>query len=171
MGPKIIFDKTIGLLKDRFGNSIVQKTEQLDGLMPILVILKDDLLKVCSFLYENPDCYYDYLACLTAIDNGTEAGTIDIIYNLYSISHEAKFCLKVVLERNNENEKLPEIESVSHIWRTANWHEREAFDLMGIKFLNHPDLRRILMPADWEGYPLRKDYRLQEYYHNIKVEY
>ena len=74
--------------------------------------------------------------------------------------------LKVVLDREK-----PEVDSVVDFWRTAEWHEREAFDLIGVKFLGHPDLRRILLPADWEGHPLRKDYQHQEYYRGIKVEY
>jgi len=74
--------------------------------------------------------------------------------------------LKVVLPREN-----PEVDSVSQVWRTADWHEREAFDMFGIKFNGHPDLRRLLLPADWEGHPLRKDYKHQEYYRDVKVEY
>jgi len=165
------FNKTTLLLKVAFGEEIIVEAAQLDGLMPFAVIAKQNLLKVAEFLHSHTDCYFDYLACVTAIDNGAEKNTLEVIYNLYSIPYDAKFCFKVKLDRNAEGQPMPEIESVSHIWRTANWHEREIFDLYGIKFLNHPDLRRILMPADWEGHPLRKDYQLQKYYHQIKVEY
>lgn len=166
------FGDTINHIKHQFGENIVKSVQQADGLMPILVIEKTDLLKVCEYLYTSPELYFDYLSCITAVDNGAEAATIDIVYNLYSIPFDKHFCLKVILERNpSENENLPEIESVTSIWRTANWHEREAFDLVGVKFVNHPDLRRILLPADWEGHPLRKDYNQQEIYHSIKVAY
>ena len=79
--------------------------------------------------------------------------------------------LKVVFDRALPNEAAPQVPTVSHIWKTADWHEREAFDLMGIQFSNHPDLRRILLPEDWEGHPLRQDYQAQEYYHGIQVKY
>jgi NADH-quinone oxidoreductase subunit C len=88
------------------------------------------------------------------------------VYNLYSIPFNHHLMIKILLPRDK-----PEIESVSHIWKTANWLEREVFDMYGVHFKNHPDLRRILMPADWEGYPLRKDYKHQAYYRDIKVEY
>ena len=127
---------------------------------------KENLVEVCTNLHQNPSTYFDMLSCLTAIDNGVEAATIEIAYNLYSIPFNLQLMLKVSLPREN-----PEVDSVSHIWKTADWHEREAFDMFGIKFKGHPDLRRILMPADWEGHPLRKDYKHQEYYRNIKVEY
>jgi NADH-quinone oxidoreductase subunit C len=91
---------------------------------------------------------------------------MEIAYNLYSIPFNQHLMLKVKLQREK-----PEIDSISHIWKTADWHEREIFDMYGIVFKNHPDLRRILMPADWVGHPLRKDYRHQEYYRNIKVDY
>jgi NADH-quinone oxidoreductase subunit C len=106
------------------------------------------------------------LSCLTGIDNGPEAATMEVVYNLYSIPFNHHVALKVILPREN-----PVVDSVIDIWKTANWHERELFDMYGITVNGHPDMRRILMPADWEGYPLRKDYRQQEYYRDIKIEY
>ena len=127
---------------------------------------KDDLLSVMDTLYRNETTYFDMLSCITGIDNGEQAATMEVVYNLYSIPFNHHLMIKVVLPREK-----PEIESVTHIWKTANWQEREIFDMYGIHFKNHPDLRRILMPADWEGHPLRKDYKHQEYYRGIKVEY
>jgi NADH-quinone oxidoreductase subunit C len=129
-------------------------------------IPKEDLVAVCSYLVQNEETYFDMLSCLTGIDNGVDAGTMEVAYNLYSIPYNIHLMLKVVLPREN-----PEVDSVSHIWRTANWHEREIFDMLGIHIKGHPDLRRILMPADWQGHPLRKDYKHDEYYRNIKIEY
>jgi NADH-quinone oxidoreductase subunit C len=132
----------------------------------IVKISSQDLKRVCRMLYENASTYFDMLACITGIDNGPQPGTIEVVYNLYSIPYNHHVALKVVVSRDN-----PVIESVIDIWKTANWHERELFDMYGIHVTGHPDLRRILMPADWEGYPLRKDYKQQEYYRDIKVEY
>ena len=131
-----------------------------------VIIDKQDLLGVARHLQQNPTTYFDMLSCVTGIDNGTDAATMEIAYNLYSIPYNHHLMIRVVLPRDK-----PEIESVSHIWKTADWHEREVFDMYGIQFLHHPDLRRILMPADWVGHPLRKDYKHQEYYRDIKVEY
>ena len=125
-----------------------------------------DLLKVMQELLENPMLYFDSLSCLTGLDNGSAAGTMEVIYNLYSIPFQHHLMVKVTLPRES-----PAIESICSIWKSAEWHEREAFDMYGIHFTNHPDLRRILMPADWEGHPLRKDYVQQEYYRDIKVQY
>ncbi len=129
-----------------------------------IIIPAADMVKICQVLYENPQTYFDSLSCLTAIDNGVQANTMEIVYNLYSIPFNIHLMVKTTLPREN-----PVIDSVAHIWCTADWHEREAFDMYGIRFNNHPDLRRILMPADWEGYPLRKDYVHQEYYRGIKI--
>lgn len=142
-----------------------QKPVWVDHATPAtLLIHADDLLTVAEALWENPETFFDQLACVTGIDNGTEANTMELIYNLYSIPFHQLLALKVVLDRKN-----PEVESVSSIWKSANWLEREIFDMYGVKFLNHPDLRRILMPADWDGFPLRKDYKEQETYRNIKL--
>lgn len=136
-----------------------------------LVVAADKLREVCQLLRDNEKTYFDSLSCLTAIDNGAETGTMEVNYNLYSIPFDIHLLLRVVVGRNKEGESLPEVPSVSDIWRTAEWHEREAFDLVGITFEGHPDLRRILLPADWKGHPLRKDYATQEYYHGMKVDY
>ncbi len=125
-----------------------------------------DLVAVCQELYKNEATYFDMLSCVTGIDNGVQANAMEVAYNLYSIPYNTSLMLKVVLSREN-----PMVDSVSHIWKTADWQEREIFDMYGIRFNNHPDLRRILMPADWEGHPLRKDYQHQAYYRDIKIEY
>ncbi len=125
-----------------------------------------DLLPVCTALHANPSTYFDMLSCLTGIDNGVASGSMEVVYTLYSIPFDHHLTIKVIIPR-----ELPEVESVISIWKTADWHEREAFDLFGIKFGGHPDLRRILLPADWEGFPLRKDYKQQAYYRDIKLDY
>jgi NADH-quinone oxidoreductase subunit C len=132
----------------------------------IITIPAGDLVTVCQKLRTDPVTFFDMLSCVTAIDNGVQAATMEMVYNLYSIPFNHHVALKVILPREN-----PEIVSLCDVWKTANWHEREAFDMFGIKFTGHPDLRRILMPADWEGFPLRKDYKQQEFYRDIKVEY
>ncbi len=124
------------------------------------------LHQVCECLHAAEETYFDQLSCLTGLDNGPEVGTIEVIYNLNSIPRNLQLILKVEVSRED-----PVVDSVSDIWRAADWHEREAYDLLGIRFNNHPDLRRILLPNDWVGYPLRKDYETQEMYHEVKVKY
>jgi NADH-quinone oxidoreductase subunit C len=131
-----------------------------------LTLPAEQILPVCEFLWKNPATYFDSLSCLTSIDQGPEAGKMEVIYTLYSIPNHLTLHLRVILDRSS-----PTISSVSSIWRTADWHEREAFDLLGIQFSGHPDLRRILLPEDWEGHPLRKDYVEQSKYHGIQVKY
>ena len=158
-----MFDQILTIVKEscKHGEPVVEHASP-----KAIKIAKEDLVDVCFNLRENPSTYFDMLSCLTAIDNGVEAKTMEVVYNLYSIPFNVHLMLKVILPRENA-----EIDSVTHIWKTANWNEREAFDMYGINFIGHPDLRRILMPADWEGHPLRKDYKHQEYYRDIKVEY
>jgi NADH-quinone oxidoreductase subunit C len=142
-----------------------QKPVWVENTNPFMLLIHaDNLVAVAKVLQQNVEFYFDQLACITGIDNGTGANTMELVYNLYSIPFNKSLGLKVVLER-----KTPEVESLSSIWKSANWLEREVFDMYGINFLNHPDLRRILMPADWDGFPLRKDYQEQETYRNIKL--
>lgn len=133
---------------------------------PTFRVDSQNLVPLLTELRENPATYFDMLSCLTGIDNGPEANTMEVIYHLYSIPFHQSLAIKVMLPREN-----PETDSVCHLWKTAEWHEREAYDLLGIRFKNHPDLRRILLPADWVGHPLRKDYRHEEYYHGVHVAY
>ncbi len=152
-------------LQNKFNREVILEVSEQDT--PVSIRLAPaDLLPVCRFLHEHRDWYFDLLNCVTGLDNGPEAGTMEVIYNLTSIPMERSLMIKVTLERTS-----PTIASLSSIWKTANWLERETYDLLGITFENHPDLRRILLPADWEGFPLRKDYEHQEKYHGIKVKY
>lgn len=124
------------------------------------------LKEVMNFLHQDERCYFDMLACLTGVDLGEEVQAMEVIYHLNSIPNGLSLAIIVELDREK-----PTVPTVSDIWRTADWHEREAYDLFGIQFEGHPDLRRILLPNDWEGHPLRKDYKEQEYYHGMKVAY
>ncbi|MDE0470768.1 MAG: NADH-quinone oxidoreductase subunit C [Ekhidna sp.] len=158
------FEEIKELINRQFPVAIL--SEDLTATPNTLEISKDFILSVCQLLYEHDKTYFDSLSCLTGLDNGPEINTMEVIYHLYSIPYDLHLALKVILKRER-----PEIESVASIWKTADWHEREAYDLLGITFRNHPDLRRILLPADWEGHPLKKDYVEPEFYHGMKVDY
>jgi NADH-quinone oxidoreductase subunit C len=158
------FDQILALVKSACAQSEVIVDEV--STPKIITVVASDLVSVCQKLKTDSSTFFDMLSCVTAIDNGPQASTMDVVYNLYSIPFNHHVALKVVLPRDHA-----EVNTVSEVWQTANWHEREAYDMFGIKFTNHPDLRRILMPGDWEGFPLRKDYKQQEYYRDIKVAY
>ncbi len=157
-------------LKDELLSLIRQTSNEvtlIPNSTPIGLVIKSEvLLSICNQLHKNPSTYFDMLSCITGIDNGPEAGTMEVIYHLYSIPLNQSMSLKVMLPREN-----PEVKSVTAIWKSANWLEREVFDMFGIVFKNHPDLRRILLPADWKGFPLRKDYKHEEYYRGVRIEY
>ncbi|HEY9006687.1 NADH-quinone oxidoreductase subunit C [Ohtaekwangia sp.] len=157
-------DTIITLLTDRVGADHVRA--DATGTPATIVVSKEKLATICTVLHEDAGAYFDMLSCVTGIDNGVQAATMEVVYNLYSIPYNFQLMIRVMLPREN-----PIADSVTHIWKSADWMEREVFDMYGIIFQNHPDLRRILMPADWEGYPLRKDYKHQEYYRDIRVEY
>lgn len=139
------------------------------GLQPTLLVKPSILVELCLWLRDHKDYYFDFLSNITAVDYYPE-NKFALVYHLSSIPFQKQLTLKVILENDRSLDNLPEIMSISSVWRTADWHEREAFDLMGIYFNDHPDLRRILLPDDWEGYPLRKDYKEAESYHNIPMK-
>jgi len=151
------------LLKDKFGTAVLDAT--LEGVFdPFIKITPDRIKDVAQFLRDDEKTHFDSLMCLSGVDY-TE-GKLGVVYHLHSTKWDHKITLKVDVPVDN-----PHCQSVESVWKTANWHEREAFDLYGIFFDAHPDLRRILLPEDWEGYPLRKDYQLPEFYNGMKVPY
>ena len=124
------------------------------------------IAQLCTELRDHSDTFFDHLACLTGIDQGPEACKMEVLYHLYSLVYERGLSLVVSIDRNR-----PQLPSVAQVWKSADWHEREAFDLLGIDFKGHPNLKRILLPEDWEGHPLRKDYQEAEEYQGIRIAY
>ncbi len=156
------------LLINKFGADVIVD-EQTAGLQPALVIDPDQMVNVCMELRDNEQTYFDFLACLTGVDFGVEENKFAVVYHLASIPFKSQLTLKVVKVHDRSSDILPSFKSVSAVWKTAEWHEREAYDLTGISFEGNPDLRRILLPDDWDGYPLRKDYVAAEEYKGIKI--
>ncbi|MCY2688720.1 NADH-quinone oxidoreductase subunit C [Salinimicrobium sp. TH3] len=111
----------------------------------------EQLHELMQLLKNNPETHFDYLFCLTGVDYGKELG---VVYHLESTVHRHMLVVKV----QTEDRENPVLGSVQDIWATANYHEREVFDFFGIKFSKHPNLKRLFLTEDWEGYPLRKDY-------------
>jgi NADH-quinone oxidoreductase subunit C len=139
-------------------------TAAADGLHPHVRIKPERLFGVCRFLKDEPQLNFNLLRCISAVDWPQQA-LIELSYEVLSIQYNHAVAIKVMLDR-----ACPEIDSVSSVWPAAEWHEREAFDLMGVTFKNHPDPRRILMPDDWRGHPLRKDYQDLTDYHGLKIK-
>ena len=141
-------------LKNQFGDDIREATEFLGQLS--VKVSAQSIASVCDALRRHPETPFDYLSDLTCVHFPLRAtAPFDVVYNLYSISANERIRLKV------ETDEASGVDSVTNVWPAANWMEREVFDLFGIHFRNHPDLRRILLPPDWEGHPLRKDYALE----------
>jgi len=163
------FEDIKALLTDKFGANVIVG-EETSGLQPALLIEPDRIADVCLELRNNSKTYFDFLSCVTGVDYGVDAGRFGVVYHLASIPYKTQLTLKISKENNRDEDNLPSFPSVTSVYRTADWHEREAYDMVGIFFEGHPDLRRILLPDDWEGYPLRKDYEEAEYYKGIKIK-
>ena len=126
-------------------------------------VVPASIADVCRFAKDDAELAFDCLSNLSGVDY-PKRGVIEIVYNLYSYRHRHLFALKVGAPRDN-----PVVPTVSDVWAHADWQEREAFDLLGVTFTGHPDLRRILMPEDWPGHPLRKDFVEPQEYHGIST--
>ncbi len=158
MTPQEIHEK----LKAKFGDTVLEA--KLDAPQPWIRLAPDKTKSVAFFLRDEPSLQFDFMSCLSGVDYND--GNLGIVYHLYSMVHKQKIVLKTSCTKDN-----PNIQSVSEVWGTANWHEREVFDMFGIYFDEHPDLRRILCPDDYPGFPLRKDFKVPEFYNGMKVPY
>jgi NADH-quinone oxidoreductase subunit C len=131
---------------------------------PYLKVDAAAIVEVCRFLRDDPALKFEVLSDLTALDWPKEE-KIQVVYHLYSYLHKHQIVLKVDLPRDN-----PKLATAEGIWKVANWFEREVYDLFGVIFEHHSDLRRIMLPEDWVGHPLRKDYVEQEEYDGISTQ-
>ena len=165
-------------LSKAFGDKI--SGGNLEALDPWIETTPEGLVDVMTYLRDQTDLKFGMLNCITAVDyfepdpkKAAKANFephLELVYHLSSIEKKHTLVVKVQLPRwrDDVEGQLPEVPTVSGIWSTANWHEREVFDLSGVRFTGHPNLRRILCPEDWVGYPLRKDYELPLEYHGIR---
>lgn len=119
---------------------------------------RSDIREACAVLRDDPACPFDFLSDVTCVDWYPSEPRFDVVYHLLSIPEKERVRLKVRL-----NSSSPSIDSITPVWAGANYFEREIFDLFGVRFAGHPYLRRIMMPEDWEGHPLRKDYPVEGY--------
>jgi len=147
------------VLTEQFGARILESKP--DAINAWSAVEPSSMLEVCQFIRSDPRLLMDHLELLGGADYKDR---IEVVYVLYSMEHHHRYTLKCRLPR-----EAPSVHSVEAVWRVANWHEREAYDMFGIVFEGHSDLRRILCPDDWEGYPLRKDYKFPTSYRDMPV--
>jgi len=147
-------DITVERLKQRFPDSILN-ISSFRGETTVLV-KTEDLLEIGRFLKEDKDLLFNFLSLLCGVDYFPRKPRFEVVYHLYSFQYNRRIRIKVPCDGDP-----PVVPTVIPLWPTANWHERETYDLLGIHFQGHPDPRRILLPDDWEGHPLRKDYPLK----------
>ena len=156
MEAQAIFDT----LKGKFGDAVVEL--QSEGFSPAFVVVAPASVgDIARFLKDDPALSFDSLMSLSGVDYKDRFA---VAYHLHSMQHRHAVGLKAFLPRDN-----PSLPTVDDVWPAANFQEREAFDLFGIAFEGSKDLRRILLPEDWEGHPLRKDYKYPDFYHGIKI--
>jgi NADH-quinone oxidoreductase subunit C len=146
--------RTVDLARQTLGDDVREVVEHRGE--TTIIVAPARIAELCLALRDAPDLRYDYLADLTAVDWDERIPRYDVVYHLMSITTRAVIRLK--LHVGDEGEDQPEVPTVTGVWVGANWLEREVFDLFGISFTGHPDMRRILMPEDWTSHPLRKDY-------------
>ena len=144
---------TADRLREQFPDAVIAVREAADG--QTIVVQRERIVEILEFLRDDEELRYNLLADLTAVDWLGRTPRFEVVYHLLSIPHRRRVRLKVLVD---DGEAVP---TVTGVFPAANFPEREVFDMFGIPFEGHPDLRRILMPEDWEGHPLRKDYPLE----------
>ncbi len=154
------FGDTLGAWRESPGENAYQR--RMGSYLEIAepAVLRD----LAFFLRDEPKLSFDSLLLISSLDNGN--GSLSVIYHLESTKHGHQLMLKVTL-----SSEVPSVPSVTSVWLHANWQEREAWDMMGIRFEGHPDHRRILLDDDYPGHPLRKDFKEPDFYHGMKVPY
>lgn len=158
-------------LRARFGNALGAWREMNEGSeyqrrmgSYLEILAPQSLVDICLFLRDDSELQFDSLLLLSSFDNA--GGTLGAVYHIESKTLGNHLALKVTVPADSAH-----IPSVTSVWAHANWQEREAWDMIGIHFDNHPDHRRILLDEDWPGHPLRKDFKEPDFYHGMKVPY
>ncbi|OGP61469.1 MAG: hypothetical protein A2V65_06085 [Deltaproteobacteria bacterium RBG_13_49_15] len=149
------------LLIDRFGEDLI--LAYVETRNPYIKINNGYVQAICTFLRYNPSTKFAFLSSISGVDY-PQRNEIDIVYHLFSPFLNTLCVLKTSTPRD-----LPELESLESVWKVANWFEREIYDLLGVRFTGHSNLKRILLPDDWEGHPLRKDYKEKNSYHDMET--
>lgn len=158
MDAKAVFEA----LQNCFGDAVFDlHADEKKDFNPWFFVRPELVGVIAKHLRSDPELAFDYLECLSGVDY-PDKNEIHVVYHLFSYGKKHRAVLKTVLPRD-----APKISTVSTVWSAANWQERECFDLFGVQFEGHPDLRRLLLPEDWVGYPLRKDYQEQADYQGI----
>ena len=165
-------------LQKQFGTAITGSN--LDAIDPWIEVSPEGLVSLCEYLRDAEDLKFEMLNCISAVDyfepDPKKASKApfdphtELVYHLSSITNKHTIVVKVKLPRwkDDHEGQLPEVPSVSGVWSTADWHEREVYDLSGVMFTGHPNMRRILCPEDWVGHPMRRDYQMPLEYHGIR---
>lgn len=155
LAENLLQHSTIAKLAERFSGAIVDGHDRLD--QPTVTVDPGHIVEICRFLKD--ELKFVRLSGITCVDWHPADQRFEVVYHLHAIDRHERFRVKTRVSAS--------VDSVCSVWRAANWYEREVFDLFGVEFRNHPDLRRILMPEDWEGHPLRKDFPI----HGHKYSY
>ncbi len=156
-GPQATRYADASIIRTRFASTVAAIQEALGEVT--VIVKREGLIELMTYLRDDPKLKFNCLSDLSGVDLGEFAEPrFAIAYHLYSLTHNHRLRVKVFVGEDDAH--LP---TVSTVWRSADWHEREVYDMYGVEFTNHPDLRRILMPADYEGHPLRKDFPIKGY--------
>jgi NADH-quinone oxidoreductase subunit C len=147
--------QAVALVEEKFPEEVVEVVEFRGD--TTIEVKPERIVEIMTALRDGHDTGFKYLSMIAGMDYSPASPRFGVVYNLYSHKHHNRITLKTRLA----DDLAPAIDSVAQVWATAIWHEREAFDMMGIRFNGHPNLKRILMPEDWLGHPQRKDYPLR----------